>query len=116
MKKLTSFFVLTGIILTVFFAQEANAYTGGNGVFIHEHHAESSGWNFHKSFIFSEKNTESEDSEKSIDGLELLYIHESSVEKEHIKNLLTTRLISSSNHQQDNYHLPLFLVVRSIRI
>lgn len=116
MKKLTSLFVLAGIVLSSFFAQEANAYAGSTGFSIYETHSENSGFKFHKLLVFSEINKESEDSESTPDEFQLLYTYVSTKEFDHIKNILSIYLYSASLIQQDKFHLPLFLVVRSIRI
>lgn len=116
MKKLTSFFVLAGIVLSSFFAQEANAYSGSEGFSIYEAHPENAGFKFHKLLVFSEINKESEDSEVDPDEFKLLYTYVSTKKFDHIKNILNTCLYSTSLTQQDKFHLPLFLVVRSIRI
>ena len=63
MKKLTSVFVLCGILLGSFFAQEANDAVWKNLVTIHTDNTTTGNYNSHKRLIFTEVSGESEDSD-----------------------------------------------------
>lgn len=116
MKKLTSIFVLAGIILSSFFAQEANASGWNSPVTIQADGPHSGNQNIHKRLIFSEISAESEDSERSFNEADFIYIYEVDSEIRHIKNILSSLFIHSTHNQQEINSLPIFLVVRSILI
>lgn len=116
MKKLGSVFVLAGIILSSFFAQEANASDWSSPVTIHADGPHSGKQDIHKRLIFSEISAESEDSERSFNEADFIYIYEVDAEIRHIKNILSSIFLHSIHNQEEIISLPIFLVVRSIRI
>jgi hypothetical protein len=116
MKKLASIFVLIGIFLGSFFAQEANATNWKNPVTIHADGPYSSNHNFHKRLVFLEVSSETEDSERSSHEINFTYIADILSENKYIKNTLKINLSYLITDQQEIHSLPIFLVVRSIQV
>jgi hypothetical protein len=117
MKKLASIFVLLGIILGSFFAQEANASTWNTSVTIHADGPYSGNHNFHKRLIFSEISNETEDSEqRNSSEFDFIYIYDVVSEIRYIKNILSSIFSCAIITQQEINSLPIFLAVRSIQI
>jgi hypothetical protein len=117
MKKLASIFILLGIILGSFFAQEANASTWKSTVTIHADGPYSGNHNYHKRLVFSEISSETEDTEQRSSGeFDFIYIYDVTSEIRYIKNILSSVFSSSAITQQEINSLPIFLVVRSIQI
>jgi hypothetical protein len=116
MKKLASVLVLAGIILSSFFAQEANATCWNSTVTIQADGPHQGTQDIHKKLIFSEISTETEASERGFSEMDFIYIYEGAFEIRHIKNILSSLFIHSTLNQQEIISLPIFLAVRSIRI
>src|SRR5687768_15384499 len=116
MKKLGSVCVLAGIILSSFFAQEANASGWNSPVTIHADGPHGGNQDIHKRLIFSEISSESEDSERSFSETDFIYIYEVDSEIRHIKNILSSLFLHSIHNQQEIISLPIFLIDRSILI
>lgn len=117
MKRLLSVLVLSGIFLSSFFAQEANAGIWKNPVTIHADSHQQGNHNYHKSLIFSEIENESEDSEQKFSS-EIQFDDYQNIisENKYIKNFLSVFVFTYYTNNELKTSTPIFLINRAILI
>lgn len=117
MKKLVSIFILCGIFLSSFFAQEANASVWRSLVTVNASSHSSSNQNYHKRLIFSEVSNETEDSEeRSTHEIQWVDYKNIISENKYIKNTLNTFIFNPISKFNIKNAFPIFLKNRSILI
>ncbi len=117
MKKLVSIFVLCGIFLGSFFAQEANASVWKSFVTIHAASHSHGNQNYHKSLIFSEVSNGTEDTEeRSTHEIQLVDYKNIITENKYIKNTLNCFVFNPTSKFNIENAFPIFLKNRSILI
>lgn len=117
MKRLLSVLVLCGIFLSSFFAQTANATIWKNPVTIQADSHQQGTHNYHKSLIFSEISSESEDSEQKFSP-EIQFPDYQNIisENKYIKNTLKLFVFTYHSTNDILTSTPIFITNRAILI